>query len=124
MTPTLATIIQAVSIVTRVPADDLHAKCRSKAVAEARIALYVVARQCCHSYPAIGRAVGNRDHTTVVTGARRGLERLEVDVDFADAVALCLDLARTMQRKHVAAIRAETSRGWHECRGSGEERCA
>lgn len=41
---------------------------RLSAACAVRSAIYIIAREHGHSYPAIGRAVGMRDHSTVING--------------------------------------------------------
>jgi chromosomal replication initiation ATPase DnaA len=61
----------------------LLSKDRHKGVAEARQVAYWLFRTLSKmSYPEIGRALGNRDHTSVMSGVRRCLRMREEDRSF------------------------------------------
>ena len=66
-------IFTAVSFVTNFSIDELLGPRRSKKVVAARHIAYWLLRELRPdlSYPAIGRAVGQRDHTTILSGIRR-----------------------------------------------------
>lgn len=52
---------------------------RDKSITYARhVAMYLVRKKTNASYPEIGRAFGNRDHTTVMSAIRK-IERLRMD---------------------------------------------
>jgi chromosomal replication initiation ATPase DnaA len=65
--------------------DELAGPRRTLPLARARqFAMYAMRELCPHmSYPAIGRLLGGRDHTTILHGCRK-VERLIREGDFAD----------------------------------------
>ncbi len=72
--PTL-TPLQAIGHATArefgIPPSDLFGQCRTQEIAHARQVAYLIARDMTDaSFPAIGRAFGGRDHTTILTGVR------------------------------------------------------
>lgn len=53
-----------------------------------QIAMYTIRRLCPHmSYPAIGRLLGKKDHTTVIHGIRKVASLMTFDNEVACAVA-------------------------------------
>lgn len=50
---------------------EILARCRSKTIARARIVAVRLAREEGYSFPELGRAFGNRDHTTIMSNCRR-----------------------------------------------------
>lgn len=63
---------------------------RHQYLARARFAAMWMARaKTRRSFPEIGRAMGGRDHTTVISGVRRAEELFKTDVEFAH----CLQMA-------------------------------
>lgn len=50
---------------------ELLSQRRDKSVVQRRHIAYLVLHEAGLSYPAIGRALGDRDHTTILHGARR-----------------------------------------------------
>ncbi len=77
---------------------DLSSKDRHKTIALARhIAMYLCKQRLRASYPEIGRAFGNRDHTTVMSGVRKvdGMRTTDVELrahlDLIDRRLGCLD---------------------------------
>lgn len=64
-------IAELVSTQYRIPVEDIFRKDRHKGLVEARQMVAYLARTVCKmSYPEIGRALGNRDHTTIMQGTR------------------------------------------------------
>lgn len=62
---------------------ELCSKDRHKCIAEARLVAYWLLRSATRfSFPEIGRALGGRDHTTVMHGVRSCERRREVDSEF------------------------------------------
>lgn len=56
---------------------------KAKAIAEARMVGYWLLRTELHlSYPEVGRVLGGKDHTCVIHGVRRCVERREADAAF------------------------------------------
>jgi hypothetical protein len=73
--------------------DQMQSVLRPRGYARPRqIAMYSIKRLCPHmSYPAIGRLLGNRDHTTILHGDRKIVELVQSDPDIANAVARVFD---------------------------------
>lgn len=70
--PSLASILQAVSEATRIGTAELKSPRRRRDVVRARMIYYIVARQLTsHSLPTIGRAIGGKDHSTIMHGLTR-----------------------------------------------------
>lgn len=70
--PPLEAIMRAVSIATGVPLMDLKSERRFVPATRARAIFYVAARELTpKSLPAIGRACGGRDHSTILHGISR-----------------------------------------------------
>lgn len=68
----VADIQKAVCSHFRVTGSDLLSKDRHKSVAFARqVAMYLCRQRLKSSFPELGRAFGNRDHTTVISAVRR-----------------------------------------------------
>jgi chromosomal replication initiation ATPase DnaA len=74
--------------------------CRSRTVSQARsLAMYLARKLTDKSYSAIGRACGNRDHTTALHGMRITATRLAADpVLAADAAAILHELSKRPAR--------------------------
>ena len=74
----LATIIDAVSTVCGVSAEQITGYGKARWCAEARwLAMFVARAETDLSSPELGRAFGGRDHTTVLYGVRRAKQLLE-----------------------------------------------
>lgn len=72
----LSSIVHAVSEVTAIGRAELKSPRRRRDVVRARMIYYAVARQLTsHSLPTIGRAIGGKDHSTIM----HGLARVEED---------------------------------------------
>ena len=70
--PKISDIIQAVSQVSKVPVRDILGPWRWQGYMIPRLSVYWIARNfTLQSYPQIARAVGKRDHTTIMSGVRR-----------------------------------------------------
>ena len=70
--PTVRLIVYLVSIETGVPATEICGPTREAHVCRPRFAVYWLCRILTgQSLPHIGRALGNRDHTTVMDGVTR-----------------------------------------------------
>ena len=71
-------VIDAVSKVTNIPRHELCSPRRLRYLLPARMAVYFIAyKHTGKSFPQIGRAVGGRDHTTVLHGYRKATEKAE-----------------------------------------------
>ncbi len=85
-------IAEAVAAVYMIGVADITGRERTKAVAEARLAVYVIARRCTRlSFPEIGTALGGRDHTTVMSGLKSAEQLRRKDRWFASTVAELLE---------------------------------
>lgn len=92
---------QIMAVVARlcgITVSDLTGADRSASYVRARLTAYAVARDCGYSLPEIGRAMGGRDHTTVLSGSRRfdAISATDPDLRQRHSVALVLlaDAAR------------------------------
>lgn len=83
--PTIATIQWAVCARFGVTVLDL-VSARRAAVRPRQVAMWLCRQATPHSLPAIGRAFGGRDHTTVGHACRRIEALIAADPDFADTV--------------------------------------
>lgn len=66
----ISEILQGVSAESGVPLEDLLGRCRLQGLVRARQVAYLLAREQGYSLPRIGRALGGRDHTTVLQGVQ------------------------------------------------------
>jgi hypothetical protein len=110
-TTRIADLIAITSALTKVSQADIRGPRRDGFIMRARQAVYYVARkQRVHSYPQIGRMIGNRDHSTVIHGARKAEIIAERDPDYRDllarieAEANAADTWTTVWRKQSAAV--------------------
>ena len=70
--PKIADILEVVSFVSGVPVRDILGPWRERGRTIPRFAVYWIARHfTLLSYPQIARAMGNRDHATIISGVRR-----------------------------------------------------
>lgn len=53
------------------------------------LVMYVARRMTNKSYPQIGRALGGRDHSTVIKGEQAAKRRLAADTEYAALAARC-----------------------------------
>lgn len=67
---------------------DLMGESRCQLVAWTRFAVMQVARENGKSTAQIGKVLGRRDHSTIITGSRRALEIAADDPDYARLVDL------------------------------------
>lgn len=76
----------------KVDREALLSKGKRKSVAEARMIAYYVARRVSGmSWPELGRQFGNRDHSTILSGAKRGYQVLLTKPDVAKLFETELD---------------------------------
>ena len=87
-------ILEALAHEFRVPTWAITGQRRHEPIISARLAGYAIARALEWSYPAIGRAFGMRDHTTIIHGVKRAAERVTTDANFA----------ASMRRLHAALV--------------------
>lgn len=72
MSLTVATIVECVSEVTGVPVADILSDRRAEELIRARhVAMWLARNRTGYSLPRIGRAIGGRDHTTVLNAVAR-----------------------------------------------------
>ena len=84
----IARIIGAVAAASGVPENELLSGRRSARTCRARFAVMHIARtSTTKTFTEIGRAIGGRDHTTIIAGCARAREMIETDLDFAALVA-------------------------------------
>ena len=77
---TVTEVIDKVSIYYQVTIDSLLSNSRSRTIAFPRqMAMYLARTETGSSYPQIGNALGNRDHTTILYGYEKISELLETD---------------------------------------------
>jgi len=84
--PSVSAILAAVAEVTKIPAQELLGPRRARPQARARQIAYRLFRRLRPdlSLPAIGRAMGMRDHTTIISGLRRGDLLMETDTPWRE----------------------------------------
>jgi chromosomal replication initiator protein len=105
VTPVGEAVAAVLAVVAReygIEADELRGPRRTRSVAEARLMAYALLRDTAGmSYPEIGAALGDRDHTTVMAGVRSTARRIAGDAYAAAAFARmrqrCVD-AREQRR--------------------------
>ena len=107
--PSIRLIIECVSGAFGVSARDIVSPRRSAECLQARWAVYLLARELTtKSYPAIGRAIGDRDHSTVLEGVRRAQKCAEESEAFRELVAASRAAIETMNivvhRRHERAV--------------------
>lgn len=69
-------VMRAVAVAAGLSVSEMRSHLRTAPLVAARFVYYVIARRYCGaSLPQIGRAVGGRDHSTVLHGLRMGAER-------------------------------------------------
>jgi chromosomal replication initiator protein len=85
--PTVERIQAATCELFGITRDELLSTSRAQRVAWPRqLAMYLAREHTSHSLPAIARAFGGRNHTTVLHACRRASERLAGDPDASDTV--------------------------------------
>lgn len=88
-------VLRVVAHAYAITVDDLIGKDRHKNVAEARLVAYWLLRTRTKlSFPEIGRVLGNKHHTSVMSGMRKCGARRERDsafVSFTDKLAVAVD---------------------------------
>ncbi len=84
--PSIEQILQATCQRFEIPSDELISPSRSPRIAGARqLAMYLARELTDESLPAIGRAFGGRDHTTVLHALRKTEQRISTDADLRRA---------------------------------------
>ena len=77
-------VIIAVSEYFGVSVEDLKGSAQVRPIARPRqVAMYLCRQYCTHlSYPAVGRMLGGRDHTTILHGVKNIARLIAIDPDF------------------------------------------
>lgn len=87
MHPTVPNILRAVAQYYNLSLTDLISKRRTQAIVRPRhVAMYLARTLTTRSVPEIGRRFGDRDHTTILHGARRIADLMQSDPDLAEDV--------------------------------------
>jgi len=77
---TVAACIDTAAKLFHLPRRVFLSQCRDTECCKARFAVMWVARERLnYSYPQIGRFLGGRDHTTIISGYKRAVELREAD---------------------------------------------
>ena len=101
--PTIATIQEAVARQFRVTVLDLCSRRRGKAVVRPRhAAMWICRYVTLHSLPEIGRAFGDRDHTTVINAIARTEALMAANPDYS---SLLWTMVESVDSKQSALIR-------------------
>lgn len=80
-------IVKAVAAEFEVSEEELRGSRRARHIAWPRqVVMYLGHVLAGHSLPKVGRHLGQRDHTTVLYGARKTIERAIADPDYADRI--------------------------------------
>jgi chromosomal replication initiator protein len=88
VTVDIATIQYHVAASFGTPLIDMKSDRRSLVVARPRqIAIYLARHLTAHSFPALGRAFGGRDHSSIMHSVRRVESLRRADPDFAARIA-------------------------------------
>ena len=83
-TPTMSLVLEVVADEFAVSRRELVSEMRARSIAWPRqVAMWLGKQVTGQSLPRIGRAIGGRDHTTVMWGCRRVEERMAEDREFA-----------------------------------------
>ena len=75
-----------------IPQGSIKSATRLRHITQPRFAVIYAARRMTRpqrSYPEIGRVIGGRDHSTIISGERRAVELRKTDPEFASLLA-CL----------------------------------
>jgi chromosomal replication initiator protein len=85
--PRIAQIQEIVATAFDLPLTSMRSRQRSRKIARPRqIAMYLAGELTRASLPVIGRAFGNRDHTTVMHAKKTIVEMMTMDIEFATLV--------------------------------------
>lgn len=80
--PSIAEIKRTVADVFGVPISEISSKRRARKLCRPRFAVCLIARDAGYSGPQIGRALGGRDHTTIISAIRRAEYWREQDLKY------------------------------------------
>lgn len=113
----IADIITEASIVFGVPEEIIKGKSRHRASTDPRFACCYLAKELTAlSYPQIGRAIGDRDHSTTISARKGAMIRLERNPEYrayVDAVRIRLLSSRereVQRRRDALAVARERER--------------
>ena len=96
------TLLQEASAATGITVHRLRGAERSRPISMARFAIFWTMREYSGlSLPQIGKAIGNRDHTTVMHACRRAKALRETDLEFK---ALCDRLEATARQPSLRVV--------------------
>lgn len=74
--------------------DRINGPRRDSVTCRVRFACFLIAREAGHSYPLIGRMIGDRDHSTVINGVEQAKARCAREPEYAAFVNELRSLAR------------------------------
>lgn len=96
----IADVVAAVALETGVPAREITGGQRHGPLLRARfMSAWLARRLTGHSLPVIGRAMGGRDHTSILSALRRMEGMLAHDESLRDLEARCARRAFALSRK-------------------------
>lgn len=88
--PKLAEVIRVVASAHGISVEEIKSACRKRHLAWPRqVAAYLCRELTDHSLPEIGRALGNKDHTTILFSYRKILSLSGADEQLRGTLALC-----------------------------------
>jgi chromosomal replication initiator protein len=100
---TFEQVVDAVSEVYQLTPADLKGRDRHRSIAEARnMAAWFAYKLTPLSYPEVGRALGGRDHTTIMTNTKKVERRLQTDQVLRGAAERVLALLEGEQERRTA----------------------
>jgi chromosomal replication initiation ATPase DnaA len=103
---TISDIKEAVAKVFHVTVADLDSHVRTKQLIIARhIAMWLCRNNTSASYPEIGRAFGNRDHTTVISAVQKIDKDLSQGMD--QLIAVCIERLNQDEESCTVKFRVE-----------------
>lgn len=86
MSPAISTLVKRASDLTGVRTTELTGMGRDRRLCRYRFAVMKAARARGYSTPRIGKALGNRDHTTIMHGLDRAEQLAATDAKFVRLV--------------------------------------
>lgn len=106
---TIASLIRAASVLTGVKEPILCGPCRQRRIVHIRWAIAVAAREQGYSLPQIGRALGDRDHATILYAVRQSANLAERRPDHGKLVADITRLAARQVERERQSVRVTFS---------------
>ena len=105
MKPTVRNIVDFVADRRGIPVTDIMSSRRDAPTAAARQEVCFLARRLTpHSLPAIGRALGGRDHTTIMHAVNRVAAKTAADPAYAREIAAMSDSANRASRPQTVRL--------------------